>query len=122
MSHSPSRSRTVPIKWDEIVLVCGKCSKKVHGGFGADGDLRLDRALRQELGIRKGRKGRVGFVRASCFDICPKNAVVVGKGSKPGRLHLIPRGTPIEEVAALLGLSAAEEEPKPPAVGDEARP
>lgn len=96
--------RTVPTEWQEVILVCGKCSKKLGGGFGPHGDKRLDKAL----GLKKGRKAPVQFVRVSCFDICPKNAVTVAKTSEPGRLHLIPRGMPADEIAVELGLEGKD--------------
>lgn len=97
--------RTVPTSWQEVILVCAKCSKKVGGGFGPDGGQRLDKALRKELGLKKGRKAPVKFVRVPCFDVCPKNAVVVSRAADPGRLHLIPPGTPVGAVAEELGLT-----------------
>ncbi len=112
MSKMHSHVRPVATRWHEVVLVCGKCSKKVGGGFGSDGGMRLDKALRQELGVRKGRKGKIGFVRAACFDICPKNAIVVAKGSEPDRLYIIPRGTPVEEVATALDLARPRDIPQ----------
>lgn len=97
--------RTVPTPSEEIVLVCRKCSKKVGGGFGPDGDAPLEKALRRELKLAKGRKSRIRFIRVSCFDICPKNAVTVAKGSEPEKFYLIPRETPLDDVAASLGLN-----------------
>ena len=96
--------RTVPALSEEIVLVCRKCSKKIGGGFGPDGDAPLDKALRRALGLAKGRKSRVRFVRVPCFDICPRNAVTVAKGSEPEKLYIIPRETAPDTIAAALGL------------------
>ena len=42
--------------WQQAVLVCRKCSKKLDGGFGPRGDERLAKALRRHLSIKKGRK------------------------------------------------------------------
>ena len=42
--------------WQNAVLVCRKCSKKLDGGFGPDGDERLAKALRKRLSLKKGRK------------------------------------------------------------------
>lgn len=100
------RVRKLATRWAETVLFCGRCSKRVCGGFGEDGETRLDKALREQLGIHKGRKGSIGFVRTRCFDICPPNAVTVAKGSEPSTLYLIPRATPIVEVVAALGLAS----------------
>ena len=89
---------------DEVILVCRKCSRKIDGGFGPDCGERLDKAVRKALKSGKGRKARILFARVGCFDICPKNAVTVLKGSAPDAYHIIPRGTPVEEIVAELGL------------------
>lgn len=63
--------------WSHAVLVCSKCSKKIKGGFGADGKQKLSKALRKQLAAKKGRKSHMGIVEVPCLDICPKKAVVV---------------------------------------------
>ena len=57
-------------------MVCRKCSKKLKGGFGADGKQSLAKALRKQMSAKKGRKAHMGIVEVPCLDICPKNAVV----------------------------------------------
>lgn len=96
--------RTVRSRHDEVILVCGKCSRKIDGGFGPDGGERIDKAVRKALKTGKGRKARILFARVGCFDICPKNAVAVLKGSAPGAYHVIPRDAPVEEIVAELEL------------------
>jgi predicted metal-binding protein len=98
--------RRIPTKHEEVILVCRKCLKKIGGGFGPDGDMRLDKAMRRELRLGKGRKSRIRFLRVPCFDICAKNAVTVVKGSEPGSFYLIPRGTALADVAATLGIGS----------------
>lgn len=93
--------------WTDVVLVCRKCSKKLHGGFGDDGDQRLAKALRKGLG-GKGRKARVGVVEVGCFDVCPKNAVVTVRASSPGEWVIVPRGASSQGVARRLGLTEPE--------------
>lgn len=105
--------RTVPTEWREVILVCGKCSKKIGGGFGAKGDQRLDKALRKELGLGKGRKAGIKFIRVPCFDICPKGAVTVSKAGEPDRLFLVPRGAPVEDVADALGIAPLADGSRP---------
>jgi predicted metal-binding protein len=97
--------------WEEVVLVCRKCSKKVDGGFGPKGKTSLRKALRKELHLKKGRRARVGVVEADCLKLCPKDAVTVVLGSEPGQWRKVPRGADIKEVAAELGLVAATETP-----------
>src|SRR4051812_31923644 len=92
--------------WTDMVLVCRKCSKKLDGGFGADGDQKLAKTLRKAVG-GKGRKARVGVIEVGCFDVCPKNAVVAVKASKPGDWVIVPRGASIRAMTERLGLEAA---------------
>lgn len=91
--------------WQAAILVCRKCSKRLGGGFGPKGKDRLAKALRKQAGGGKGRKARLGIVEVDCLDICPKGAVTVIDGGKPGEWLLVKAGTPIEEVAERLGLS-----------------
>lgn len=94
--------RTVRSDWANTLLVCKKCSKKLGGGFGPKGKTPLAKALRQDLGVRKGRKGALGIVEVKCLGVCPKGAVTVVNGSKPGEWLLVSEGAAIEEIAAAL--------------------
>jgi hypothetical protein len=91
--------------WQDVVLVCRKCSKKLGGGFGAGGKKSLRKALRKELRLEKGRKARLGVVEVDCMKLCPKDVVTVFLGSEPGRMRAVAAGTPIAIVVANLGLS-----------------
>ncbi|WP_439817611.1 hypothetical protein [Zavarzinia sp. CC-PAN008] len=92
--------------WREAVLVCGKCSRKLDGGFGRKQKAGLAKALRKELDLGKGRRARAGVVEMGCLGLCPKDAVTVVRGSQPGTLYVVPRGADLDAVAATLGLSA----------------
>lgn len=92
----------VAANWTGAVLVCGKCSKKIDGGFGERGRTSLTKALRALLGLKKGRKAAFGVVETRCLGICPKNAVVMIDTAQPGTWRIVPAGMPVEEVAALL--------------------
>ena len=94
--------KTVQSDWSNTVLVCKKCSKKLGGGFGPKGRTPLAKALRQELDVRKGRKGALGIVEVKCLGVCPKGAVTVVNGAKPSEWLLIRGGTAMEGVAARL--------------------
>jgi len=103
--------------WTDVVLVCRKCAKKLHGGFGPDGELSLPRALRAEIARREGgkpakkprRKGaRLAVVEVDCLDICPKNAAVIIPAGQPGRWLAVPRGA---DVPALVDALAREPAP-----------
>lgn len=99
-----SNSRTVSRKWDEIILLCAKCGKKAGGGFGPKGKTRLDKYLRSQLKLPKGKHASIHFATTSCFKVCPKNAVTVARGSRPGTLHVIPAGADAAEIAETLGI------------------
>ncbi|TKD50894.1 (2Fe-2S) ferredoxin domain-containing protein [Sphingomonas baiyangensis] len=98
--------REVRSNWQAMVLVCGKCSKKLGGGFGDDGRKPLAKALRRYLGLRKGRKGAAGIVETRCMGVCPKGAVVVLNGADARVWHLVPPATDLGTVARTLGLEA----------------
>ena len=88
----------------DMVLVCRKCSKKLDGGFGPDGDKTLKKALRKYLKAGKGKKAELAVKETDCFDICPKNAVVAVNAANPKALLIIPAGADLFEVKARLGL------------------
>ncbi|GAA4763082.1 hypothetical protein GCM10023219_04200 [Stakelama sediminis] len=96
--------RHVRSDWSHAVLVCAKCSKKLGGGFGPKGKTPLAKALRKQLGIKKGRKSPLGIVEVKCLGVCPKNAVTVVNGTDSGMWNLVPKGADVDEVARELGL------------------
>ena len=102
MSHDKPFKRARS-DWTEVVLVCRKCSNKLDGGFGEDGDQRLAKVLRKRGG-GKGRKASLGVIEVGCLDICPKNAVVAVKASTPGDWVVVPRGASTAAVVERLGL------------------
>ena len=87
-------------RWSGAVLVCGKCSKKIGGGFGPKGGERLAKALRREDGLGKGRKALVGVVEVKCLGLCPKNAVTVVDTRRPGEWLVVPAGDDVAGLAA----------------------
>lgn len=98
------RLKTVRSEWSKTILVCKKCSKKLHGGFGPDRKLPLAKALRRELGARKGRKGALGIVEVKCLGVCPKGAVTLVDGAAPGTWLLVNEGADLAELAGELGV------------------
>ncbi len=100
--------RTTKTNWREVVLVCRKCSKKLDGGFGPDGDKTLKKALKTYLrpkgGGKKGRKAELAVIETGCFDICPRNAVICVNAAEPKALLIVPAGADLFEVKARLGL------------------
>lgn len=103
MSDKPIKR--VKADWNEVVLVCRKCSKKLKGGFGDDGDQKLAKVLRKAIGAKgKGRKASAAVIEVDCLDVCPKGAVVAVKASSPRDWAVVPRGASTEAVIARLGL------------------
>lgn len=102
--------RTVRSDWSNTLLVCKKCSKKLGGGFGAKGKMSLAKALRQDLGVRKGRKGALGIIEVKCLGVCPKGAVTVVNGAKPGEWALVAAQSDMAEIVDSLGLRGIEAE------------
>ena len=106
--------KRVKSNWSDVILVCRKCSKKLHGGFGAEGDEKLSKLLKKEVARaadaegkhHKGRKAPLGVIEVGCLDICPKGAVVTVRAGAPREWVVVPRGTPAPVVLARLGLEA----------------
>ena len=96
--------RTIPSGWQEAILVCGKCTKKVKGGFGGKGRTALAKALREAGMGGKGRKAGRGIVETGCLKLCPKNGVVVLDSARPERWLIVAPGTDLAEIAEQLGI------------------
>lgn len=95
------RLKTVRSDWGNTLLVCKKCSKKLGGGFGPKGKTPLAKALRSELGVRKGT---LGIVEVKCLGVCPRGSVTVVNGAAPGEWALVRGGASVATVVAELGL------------------
>lgn len=92
----------VPSAWTGAILVCGKCSKKIDGGFGKKGRTPLAKVLRKILGLKKGRKAALGVVETRCLSVCPRAAVALVDGRDPHRWLVVPQGANVAELAARL--------------------
>lgn len=99
--------------WQNAVLVCRKCSKKLDGGFGHGGDERLAKALRRHLSLKKGRKAVAGIIEVNCLGICPKGAVTVVNGADSRDWLLVRPGADLDELAAALDLPAQGKDAHP---------
>lgn len=91
-------------RWERTILVCGKCSKRLGGGFGEKRRTPLAKALRKFLGLKKWCKAPVGIVETKCLGVCPGGAVTVIDAGAPGEWLLVRAGTAMDEVAAALRL------------------
>jgi predicted metal-binding protein len=95
----------VRTNWRNVVLICRKCSKKLDGGFGPDGDERLAKALRKHLSLKKGRKADAGIVEVNCLGVCPRGAVTVVDGADSKEWLLVRAGADLDELAQALHLN-----------------
>ena len=98
-------TQLVASNWGNAVLVCGKCSKKLGGGFGPKGKTALAKALRKQFGLGKGRKAEIGVIETKCLGVCPGGAVTVVNGAQAREWLIVPKGADLEEVGKELGLS-----------------
>ncbi|MFW2852371.1 (2Fe-2S) ferredoxin domain-containing protein [Sphingomonas sp. TX0543] len=89
-------------QWHGAALVCGKCTRKIGGGFGKSGRGALAKALRKFPGLGKGRKAEVGVIETKCLGLCPKNAVTVVDTRRPGEWLVIDRHDDVALLAARL--------------------
>lgn len=90
--------------WSSAVLVCGKCSKKLGGGFGPGGKQPLGKALRKHLGLKKGRKAGAGVVDVKCLGVCPRGAVTMVNAAASREWLIVPAGADLDDVARAAGL------------------
>lgn len=89
----------VRARWSGAVLVCGKCSEKLDGGFGEKGRTSLAKALKDEPEFGKGRKASVGVIETKCLGICPKRAVMVVDTRMPDRWRIVAEGANVARLA-----------------------
>jgi predicted metal-binding protein len=93
------QSRATP--WKTVLLVCGKCTRKMDGGYGPKGKDTLRSVLRSRL-ADSGRRRQIQVIETRCMDICPKKAVTALNTENPGTILTIPRKTCADEVLARL--------------------
>ena len=96
----PARFLDLPEAWRGGVIVCGSCSKKMRGGFGARQKHSLAKMLRATM-PQGATLPRV--IEVSCLGICPINAVTLIDPATPEMWRIIPRGTDVAALAASLG-------------------
>ncbi len=95
----------VATPWQELVVVCGKCNRKLDGGFGADGEDKLRTALKDAL-REAGRRRQVRVIEGGCFGLCPKQAVTVVASRAPHQLLVVPAGTDAAEALERISPAA----------------
>ncbi len=97
---------TIPAPWRDIAMVCGKCSRKLHGGFGKKGKHRLADVLK-DTAKASGRRRELRVIEVGCLGLCPKRAVTAVSSAQPNQLLAIPEGADPAQVLAQLSPSAA---------------
>ena len=100
--------RLLSTRATRVIAVCGKCGRKLDGGFGARGDKALSKALRRAVDGAKGKHATVRIVETRCLDICPKRAVALLDSDSPGQVMIVPAGIATETVASRLSLALRE--------------
>lgn len=93
-----------------LIAICGKCGRKLDGGFGSDGKRSLAKALRRRIVGAKGKRATLRIVETRCLDICPKGTVVMLDSAQPGEVVIVPAGMPVPDVARELGLAVLDRE------------
>lgn len=96
--------KTVPTPATAIIAICGKCGKKLGGGFGVSGGTSLGKALAAALHLPKPKRARVRIVETKCLKLCPKGAVAVLNGNDAGHILVVPAATPVATIIHRLGL------------------
>jgi predicted metal-binding protein len=99
--------RIVATAATRILAICGKCGKKLGGGFGEGAGQPLGKLLRRSLKGAKGKRATLRIVETKCLDICPKGAVALLDSAQMGAVLLVARATPVSIVSARLGLDRA---------------
>jgi predicted metal-binding protein len=87
--------------WKTVILLCGKCARKMDGGFGHKGKDSLRQVLRGELAAR-GQRRDVRIIETRCIGICPKKSVTAINASSPGRILTVPKKTAADEALNLI--------------------
>ena len=85
----------VAAPWAGIALVCRKCSKKLHGGFGHKGREKLSKELRAAL-KEAGHRRALRVIEVGCLGLCPKRAVTIA--AEGGRVLVVPEGATMDQV------------------------
>jgi predicted metal-binding protein len=97
----PDPIRPRPTPWKTVILLCGKCARKMDNGYGPKGEATLRTALREAF-RENGHRRDVRIIETRCMGICPKKGVTALNASRPGKILTIPKGTVATEVMAQL--------------------
>lgn len=105
----------ISARWDGALIICGKCSRRMDGGFGKAGKASLTKALKQATGGSRKRKAPMGIIESRCLGICPRGAGVVIDAAAPDQWWLIRRGADVdqavEDILAARRAAASNHDP-----------
>jgi predicted metal-binding protein len=90
-----------PTPWKTVILTCGKCARKMDGGYGPKGKDTLRTALNAAL-RDAGRRREIHVIETRCMGICPKKATTMLNTSKPDAIMTVHKGTAMGAVLGLL--------------------
>jgi predicted metal-binding protein len=93
--------RARPTAWNTVVLLCGKCARKMDGGYGRNGKEKLRNVLREAF-RENGHRRDVRIIETRCMGVCPRQAVTALNASRPARILTIPKGTAGNEAMTQL--------------------
>jgi len=96
--------KVTSVPTERLIIVCGKCTRKLHGGFGKKRKHALRSVLRDALKTL-GRRRDVRAIETGCLGLCPRDAVTVADSRRPGDLLSVPSGMAAETILAGLGVT-----------------
>jgi predicted metal-binding protein len=110
MENSSISATVAP--WRQVALVCGKCSRKLGGGFGKKGKHDLADVLK-DAAKAAGQRRAIRVMEVGCLGLCPKRAVSAVSSAKPDEVVVVvPAGAEGSLVLArLMGGNAASPSP-----------
>jgi predicted metal-binding protein len=97
----PDLIRARPTPWKTVILLCGKCARKMDNGYGPNGKATLRTVLREAF-HENGHRRDVRIIETRCLGICPKKAVTALNASRPENILTIPKGTAATEAMVQL--------------------
>jgi len=107
LSRDAPEIRTIATAATRLIGICGKCGKKLGGGFGADGDKTLAKLLKRTVVGARGKRASVRVMTTACLDLCPKGAVAMVDSQTPGTILVVRKATDVTSLCTRLGLPQA---------------
>jgi len=86
-------------------MVCGKCSRKLGGGFGKKGKHGLADILK-DAAKAAGQRRALRVLEVGCLGLCPKRGVSAISGARPDEVMVVPAGAEGASVLARMMVPA----------------